>query len=154
MSEESTENKPKAESVGQIIVKAREARGMEREDLARAVHLGVDFLAAIEEGRWQDLPGDTYARSYIISLCSELGLQKSEMLEKYASDAHRDRIDSLAGAEPFRQPDFKTDPVAANQREIARQVREAVARVADAGGKGAAYQAAGNQSADADPACG
>ena len=102
MSEESTENKPKAESVGQIIVKAREARGMEREDLARAVHLGVDFLAAIEEGRWQDLPGDTYARSYIISLCSELGLQKSEMLEKYASDAHRDRIDSLAGAEPFR----------------------------------------------------
>ena len=102
MSEESAENKPKAESVGQIIVKAREARGMDREDLARAVHLGVGFLAAIEEGRWQDLPGDTYARSYIISLCSELGLQKREMLEKYASDAHRDTIDDLSGAEPFR----------------------------------------------------
>lgn len=97
---EKNESAKKALSVGELVAAAREERGLDRAALARAVHLNVAFLAAIEEGRWKDLPGDTYARGYIISLCAELGLQKHEMLEKYASETHRENLETLDDSQP------------------------------------------------------
>jgi cytoskeleton protein RodZ len=59
---------------------AREARGLSLETLAAQLKVPVARLAALEEGRWSDLPDGPYARALAKTVCRSLNLDEAPVL--------------------------------------------------------------------------
>ena len=51
--------------IGQELREARVRQGKELVDVWRALKIRPNFLAAIEEGRYEDLPGRAFTPSYL-----------------------------------------------------------------------------------------
>ena len=56
-----------AASIGQQLRKAREERGAELSEAERATKIRERLLQAMEEDRWDELPGPPYNRSFLAS---------------------------------------------------------------------------------------
>jgi transcriptional regulator with XRE-family HTH domain len=70
------------ESLGAKLRFAREAKSMTIEQLATITKINPDFIAALESGRWDLLPGRVYLKPFT-KLCAEaLGLDVNELYEK------------------------------------------------------------------------
>jgi cytoskeletal protein RodZ len=74
------------EKVGSYLRRVREARGLNLEQLAKSIRLNKSILEAIEENRWNDFPTEAYLRSYIISMCEKLLLDKHEVIRRFSSE--------------------------------------------------------------------
>ena len=72
---ESMENK---ESVGQELRKARQAKNLSLDDVARATKIRKDFLQAIEESRYDILPGPVFVSGFVRCYGRFLGLDESK----------------------------------------------------------------------------
>jgi len=75
----------KAEDVPSLCVDLRRARmeaGRELADIATALRIRLTYLEALEEGRFVDLPGLTYARGFLRSYSEFLGLDPVQMVER------------------------------------------------------------------------
>ncbi|MEL5849613.1 MAG: DUF4115 domain-containing protein [Candidatus Igneacidithiobacillus chanchocoensis] len=59
---------------------ARVARGWELAEAAQQLHITATQVAAIEEGRFQDLPGSAFARGYLRNYARLLGLDVEQVL--------------------------------------------------------------------------
>ena len=74
-----------AEDVPSLCVDLRQARmtaGYELADIASALRIRLLYLEALEEGRFDDLPGMVYATGFLRSYCEFLGLDPKEMVER------------------------------------------------------------------------
>jgi len=76
-----------AASIGQQLWKAREERGAELSDAERATKIRTKFLEAMEEDRWDDLPGPPYNRGFLASYAEFLGLDAQAVVEEYKETA-------------------------------------------------------------------
>lgn len=56
---------PRPPSVGEQLAAARQARGLEVQDIAQALKLGPRQVEALEQGAWQALPGQTFTRGFV-----------------------------------------------------------------------------------------
>ena len=74
------------ERVGDYLRRIREARGLDLEHLAKSIRLGKNILQAIEDNNWNFFPTEAYLRSYIISLCDKLSLDKNAVLKKFSAE--------------------------------------------------------------------
>ena len=75
-------------ALGAVFREAREASGRDLGDVARALHLDVQAIGAIEEGRFGDLPMRPYARGYIRNYARLLGLDADDLAQRFdATDA-------------------------------------------------------------------
>jgi len=72
------------EKVGDYLRRVREARGVELEYLAKAIRLSKNILESIEANRWGDFPTEAYLRSYIISLCEKLLIDKHAVINRFS----------------------------------------------------------------------
>lgn len=72
------------QTIGERLQKAREGASLTRASVAQVVCIRAEYLAAIEEGRYSELPGDVYTMEYI---------------KKYARFL---RIDPIAANESYR----------------------------------------------------
>jgi len=70
------------EKVGSYLRRVREARGLELEQLAKFIRLGLNVLQAIEENNWSFFPTEAYLRSYIGSICEKLSIDKLAVLKR------------------------------------------------------------------------
>ena len=70
------------EKVGSYLRRVREARGLELEQLAKFIRLGLNVLQAIEENNWSFFPTEAYLRSYIGSICEKLSVDKIAVLKR------------------------------------------------------------------------
>jgi cytoskeletal protein RodZ len=70
------------EKVGSYLRRVREARGLELEQLAKFIRLGLNVLQAIEENNWSFFPTEAYLRSYIGSICEKLSIDKASVLKR------------------------------------------------------------------------
>jgi len=70
------------EKVGSYLRRVREARGLELEQLAKFIRLGLNVLQAIEENNWSFFPTEAYLRSYIGSICEKLSVDKTAVLKR------------------------------------------------------------------------
>jgi cytoskeleton protein RodZ len=66
--------------IGETLRAERERRRVSLESLAKALKISQVHLAAIEEGRLQDLPGKTYAIGFIRSYAKHFDLDPEEVL--------------------------------------------------------------------------
>jgi transcriptional regulator with XRE-family HTH domain len=69
--------------IGNTLHDARARLGLELEDVARATQISARILAALEEERFERLPGDFYARSYLRTYADFLGLESGRFLDEY-----------------------------------------------------------------------
>jgi cytoskeleton protein RodZ len=56
--------------VGEHLREAREALGLRVDDIAQALKLGRRQVEALEAGEWEHLPGVTFTRGFVRTLCA------------------------------------------------------------------------------------
>jgi cytoskeleton protein RodZ len=96
-----------AQSVGDLLRRQRLALDIDVGDAAAALKIKPAYLAAIEEGRPDQLPGATYALGFVRSYSEYLGLDSEELLRRFKFEA----------AELNAKPDL-TFPMPLNERSV------------------------------------
>ena len=77
-------------ALGAAFGVARDRAGMTRDEVADVLHLDVAVVAAIEEGRFEDLPMRPYARGYVRNYARILGLDADDLARRFdAADVGR-----------------------------------------------------------------
>lgn len=69
--------------IGASLAAAREARGLALRDAERITCMRVRHLVALEEDRFDELPGRTYARAFLRSYASALGLDANLFVAEF-----------------------------------------------------------------------
>jgi cytoskeleton protein RodZ len=69
--------------VGEILRQKRESFRQDLPTVAAQLHIRLAYLKAIEEGRFKDLPGMTYASGFVRSYADYLGLDGEEMVRLF-----------------------------------------------------------------------
>ena len=84
-----------APTIGQKLRRAREDRGAELSDVEVATKIRVKFLEAMEEDRWEALPGPSYARGFLDIYARHLGLDQQALLDDYRKTVEGERHDPI-----------------------------------------------------------
>jgi cytoskeleton protein RodZ len=71
------------ETVGQQIKKARQERGLSLEQVARVLHIRVDYLLALEEDKRKLLPSPVHARGFLRMYADHLGMAAQPLLDQW-----------------------------------------------------------------------
>lgn len=85
-----THFEPRRETVGDLLRRAREGRGEELETVATRLRIRPGYLKAIEAGRFQDLPGLTYAVGFVRTYADHVGLDAEDVVRRF-----RDEVSEL-----------------------------------------------------------
>lgn len=70
-------------SVGQLLSSARTAAGFTVPEVANKLNLTVTVIECLEQERFAQLPGTTFARGYIRSYAKLLGLDASQLVQSF-----------------------------------------------------------------------
>ncbi len=81
---------PMGSPVGALLRSARVRHGLDLEDVSTALRIRLVHLQAIEEGRFDDLPGPTYAIGFLRVYAEHLGLDRDEIVARF-----RDEVSGL-----------------------------------------------------------
>ena len=114
------------DSLGAYLRDARLARGLELSEVAGKTSIRREMLKALEDGRYEQLPEDIYARHFVRLFAQTVGVSGTKALELYARERlNAPRAPSRPARERFRPPAERTPLVAADL--------DAEARAEDAG---------------------
>lgn len=87
---QSTPTPPETETrsgeVGALLRKTREASGRDLRTVADALRIRHGHLLAIEEGRYDELPGATYAVGFVRAYAEYLGLDGNEVVRRFKDE--------------------------------------------------------------------
>jgi transcriptional regulator with XRE-family HTH domain len=98
--------------IGKSLAEVRTQRGLSPEDVEQALHIRQRYVAALEEERWDVLPGDAYAWGFLRSYADFLGLDGQRYADAYRRFAPP--VDPLPiPEEPPRRPERRRLPVGA-----------------------------------------
>ena len=78
---------PPSFSVGASLREGRERLNLDLLQVAGKLRIRQPFLVALEEGRFKDLPGGTYAIGFLRSYSEFLGLDGEEMVRRFRQEA-------------------------------------------------------------------
>ena len=71
------------ENFGSYIKHERELRGVPLEEIARITKIHIRFLQALEDNKFDELPGEVFIKGYIRSYANIIGSDVDEMLNSY-----------------------------------------------------------------------
>jgi cytoskeleton protein RodZ len=74
-------------SVGQLLRETRESQGSDLNRVATALRIRAAYLEAIEEGRYDNLPGAVYALGFVRTYAIHLGLDGEEAVRRFKLEA-------------------------------------------------------------------
>lgn len=74
----------KKSNFGENLRREREMRGVEIEEIATATRISTRFLQALENERWDQLPGGVFNRGFIRTVARYLGLDEEALVSEYA----------------------------------------------------------------------
>jgi cytoskeleton protein RodZ len=98
---------PSSPAIGERLRERRENLGLDLDSIGEALRIKPIYLAALEQGRAQDLPGPTYAVGFIRAYAQYLGLNGERVLDRYKAES----------AEIHARPDL-TLPVPLAERSL------------------------------------
>ncbi len=79
--------------IGASLREARLKRNLTPADVQKAIRIRDRYLQALEEERWELLPGDAYVKGFLRTYADYLGLDGSLYVEEYNSRfAHHDEL--------------------------------------------------------------
>src|ERR1700682_2162419 len=84
------------ETVGQDLRKARQRKGEDLAQISRVLKIRKDYLDAVEESKFESLPGRTYAIGFVRAYADYLGLDQAEYTERLKAE--------IAGRGEGREP--------------------------------------------------
>lgn len=89
------------ETVGTLLRKTRLAKKQDLRDIASYLCIRYQFLQALEENRYKELPGEAYANGFVRSYAAYLGLDAADIISRYKREvAGQDKIErGRAGAD-------------------------------------------------------
>ena len=73
--------------VGDLLRASRLRHGQDLADVARTLRIRTVYLQAIEDARYEDLPGTVYAIGFIRSYAEHLGLDGEQLVERFKAEA-------------------------------------------------------------------
>jgi len=73
-------------SVGNLLQEARLRQGYDLRLIADDLNIRYQYLLAIEDGRYEDLPGPTYAVGFIRTYADYLGLPNEDVLRRFREE--------------------------------------------------------------------
>lgn len=71
--------------IGASLREARVKRGLSPADVHKAIRIRDRYLQALEEERWELLPGDAYVKGFLRTYADFLGLDGNLYVDEYAS---------------------------------------------------------------------
>jgi cytoskeleton protein RodZ len=74
------------ESVSETLLRAREDYGQDLRSVSDSLRIRYIYLLAIEEGRFDDLPGATYAVGFVRTYADYLGLDSEEIVRRFKAE--------------------------------------------------------------------
>jgi cytoskeleton protein RodZ len=80
-------HEPGRTTLGSALRSAREGLGFSLDDMARDLRIRRSFLQALEEGRFKDLPGVTYATGFLRTYAEHLGLDPETAVRQFKEEA-------------------------------------------------------------------
>jgi cytoskeletal protein RodZ len=87
--------------IGASLAAARRARGLAVRDAEQLTCLRAKYLTALEEERYDELPGRTYARAFLRTYATALGLQPDRFIAEFEAQQPEPEEDEEA------VPDFR-----------------------------------------------
>jgi cytoskeleton protein RodZ len=69
---------------GEHLKREREMRGVSLEEISAATRISTRFLEALENERWEQLPGGIFNRGFIRAVAHFLGLDEESLVAEYA----------------------------------------------------------------------
>jgi len=78
-----------AADLGALLRASRTRRGEDLRYVADALRIRLVYLEAIEDGRFDDLPGTTYVIGFLKSYADYLGLNSEEIVRRFKNDETR-----------------------------------------------------------------
>ncbi|MBO4644477.1 MAG: helix-turn-helix domain-containing protein [Alphaproteobacteria bacterium] len=78
--------KPEKETVGALLRRTRLAKNQDLRDIASYLCIRYQFLEALEDGRYKELPGEAYANGFIRSYAAYLGLNSADIITRYKQE--------------------------------------------------------------------
>jgi cytoskeleton protein RodZ len=80
---------PVTNGLGSELREARVQRGLSLEQVTYETRIRARYLEALEDERFQDLPGEAYAKGFLRTYADFLGLDGSQMLARYRAQFPR-----------------------------------------------------------------
>jgi len=84
-------------SIGEMLRREREKRQISIETIAAKLRLNAKYIEALEQDRYDLLPGDTYIRVYLRSLAQYLSLDSEDIFRRFFNER------GLSGADTLRK---------------------------------------------------
>lgn len=98
--------------IGNKLRQARQAKGYTLDDLQQITKIQKRYLIAIEDEKFDELPGDFYVRAFVKQYANTVGLDGDELLKEYDDDLPRVKTseysDHIAQAVETRASQRKT----------------------------------------------
>ncbi|WP_208592609.1 helix-turn-helix domain-containing protein [Gracilibacillus suaedae] len=82
--------------IGERLKEERESKNMSLDDVQNLTKIQVRYLDAIEQERFNVMPGSFYVRAFIKEYATVLGLNPDELMEEYKSDLPFEKEESVA----------------------------------------------------------
>src|SRR5215471_4849009 len=74
-----------AVGIGERLRRAREARGLTLDAVAASTHIRERYLEALEEERFEEIPGPAYVKGFLRNYAVHLGLPEDEIMGDVAA---------------------------------------------------------------------
>ena len=72
--------------VGRLLCATRMRLGKDLQYIAQVLHIRYTYLVAIEDGRYEDLPGQAYALGFVRAYADHLGLDGDEVVRRFKEE--------------------------------------------------------------------
>lgn len=73
--------------LGKLLCATRMRLGKDLQRIADILHIRYNYLVAIEDGRYEDLPGQAYAIGFVRAYADHLGLDGDEIVRRYKEES-------------------------------------------------------------------
>jgi transcriptional regulator with XRE-family HTH domain len=80
-------------SFGEALRREREARGVSLEEIARKTRISRRYIEALEQERFEGLPGRVFVKGFVRAYCECLGADAADFVERYAALSERPAAD-------------------------------------------------------------
>jgi cytoskeleton protein RodZ len=85
--DEQARMQPRMRMIGEHLQERREDLGLDLDEIGAMLRIKPSYLAALEQGRTQDLPGPTYAIGFVRAYAEFLGLDAEPVLARFKAEA-------------------------------------------------------------------
>jgi hypothetical protein len=69
--------------IGEILKNRRLERSLTLKDVAASTHISLRFIQALEEERWEAIPGTVYRQGFLRSYADHLGLDGNQLVRRF-----------------------------------------------------------------------